>query len=92
VDGVSCVGEKENTDEPRDEQDERELDEHAASGVATRSEDEQDGYALEVVSEAGKEIDDTWRGPPSEMANGTAPDSIIRRSRERPTSHTLRDG
>jgi hypothetical protein len=39
------------------------LEQHVPSGAAIRSGDERDGYALEVVSEAWKEIESTWRGP-----------------------------
>jgi hypothetical protein len=78
--GVVCAVDGNDTNQPRDEQGERGLEEHVSSDAATRSGDEQDGYALEVVNGAWKEIDKNWRGPPVETANGTTPDVSIRRS------------
>jgi hypothetical protein len=59
------------------------LEPHVASDAASCSGNEQDGYALEVVGEAWREIEITWRGPPVETASRAAPDISIRSSHDR---------
>jgi hypothetical protein len=54
------------TDDPRDEKGECALEQHVASGAATRSGNEQDGRALEVVSEIWRKLESTRRGTPGE--------------------------
>jgi hypothetical protein len=48
---IACAVDGQDTDDPRDEKGECGLEQHVASDAATRSGDEQEGYALEVVSE-----------------------------------------
>ena len=75
------------TDSPRDEKGECSLEQHVASDAATRSGNEQDGYALKVVGETWREIEITWRGPPVETASRVTTDIFIRRFHESWASH-----
>jgi cation transport regulator ChaB len=80
---IAVAVDYQDTDDPRDEKSECGLEEHVASDAATRSGNEQDGDALEVVGEAWRKIEITRRGPPEETASGGAPDIFIRSSHGR---------
>ena len=77
---IACAVDGKDTDQPRNEQGECGLEEHVRLRRSHRLGRQTDGYALEVVSEAWKEIDENWRGPRVETAKRTAPDVGIRRS------------
>jgi len=75
---IAVAVDYQNTDDPRNEKSECGPEHHVASGAATRSGNEQNGYALEVVGDACREIESVWRAEPAETASGAAPDIFIR--------------
>jgi hypothetical protein len=80
MDDIACAVDGKDTDHPRDEQGECSLEEHVRLRRRHRLGRRTDGYALEVVNETWREIDENWRGPRVETEKRTAPDIGIRRS------------
>jgi hypothetical protein len=54
---IAVAVDYQDTDDPRDEKSECGLEEHVDSDAATPRETNQDGYALEVVDEAWREVE-----------------------------------
>jgi hypothetical protein len=80
---IAVAVDYQDTDDPRDEKGECDVQQHVASDAATRSGNEQDRDELEVVGEAWRDIESTRRGPPAETPSGAAPDIFIRSSHRR---------